>query len=231
MHPAVARSFTSRCYSNRCWRRSTSRPTATTSTARSGAADTAAPSCSVSDQPGGCWRLIVIPRRSRRRTRRLRQDARFELIRNDFAEIGHIAVDRGLGGKRRRNLPRPGRVIAAAGSRASRLQFSARRPARHAHGSRTRTERGGVARDRGRRGSLSRVLRRFGEERYAPRIARAIVAARDEAPSTRPGTPCRTRQRGGAAARRQQAPRNAHLPGDSGVFQRRAGTARARSAR
>lgn len=111
----------------------------------------------------------------------LAQDARFELIRNDFAEIGHIAVDRGLGGSvdgilldlgvSSPQLDRGHRGFSFQHDGPLDMRMDPERGQSAAAWLATVEER-----------ELSRVLRRFGEERYAPRIARAIVAARDEAP-------------------------------------------------
>ena len=75
---------------------------------------------------------------------------------------------------------------------------------------------------------LARILREYGEERFAGRIAKAIVASAPSEPFTT------TAAAGGAAARRRSRPRpaahrrppgQAHLPGAAHRGQRRAGRA------
>ena len=71
---------------------------------------------------------------------------------------------------------------------------------------------------RGRSGAWRRVLRDFGEERYADRIARAIARERARAPITTTDRP-RRRRHGrdpGPGPLRRRPPRQAHVPGRCG---------------
>ena len=61
---------------------------------------------------------------------------------------------------------------------------------------------------------LARVIREYGEEKFAKRIARDIVAARREGPIERTGAAGRDRGARSADARARQASRDAHVPGD-----------------
>jgi len=84
-------------------------------------------------------------------------------------------------GAGRRPAARPRRVVAAARRRQPRLQLPGRRPPRHAHGSRQRGKRCRLA-GAGPEREIATVLSDFGEERFAKRIARAIVQARTSTP-------------------------------------------------
>ena len=79
---------------------------------------------------------------------------------------------------------------------------------------------------------LADIFRRYGEERYARQIARAIVRRRAQAAVRAHGRPRRDDQAGdpGAGAVRRGASREARLPGAPDRGQRRARRARARAA-
>ena len=72
---------------------------------------------------------------------------------------------------------------------------------------------------------LRRVIRKYGDERFASRIARAIVAARPIETTTELGRGRDRRDSGGGAAHRGTS-RQAHVPGDPHRGQRRARRAR-----
>ena len=75
---------------------------------------------------------------------------------------------------------RPGGLVAAARSGRARVLLPPVRPARHADGSRTRARPPPSTCSRVGEAELTGVLRELGEERYARRIARAIVEARGQ---------------------------------------------------
>ena len=87
---------------------------------------------------------------------------------------------------RRRDPARPRRLVDAARPARARLLVRGRRAARHAHGPDAGADR---ARDSSTRATSasSRHLPRYGEERYARQIARAIVRRRKEQPFERTG--------------------------------------------
>ena len=92
----------------------------------------------------------------------------------------------GTGGPRHRSHRRHarghGHVVVSARGRGTRLQLSARRPARHAHGHDDRTDRRRPAAWTREESEIADAIYKFGEERFSRRIARSIVEARDSAP-------------------------------------------------
>ena len=80
---------------------------------------------------------------------------------------------------------------------------------------------------------LTRILRAYGEERFAARIAARIVRARRTAPLTRTGELVDVVRAAipAAASVDRRPPRQAHVPGAADPGQRRARGARARAAR
>ena len=125
---------------------------------------------------------------------------------------------------------RPRRVVAAARPRRSRLLVPERRPARHADGRRSALV-GGRRRQRLRRARTRRIIRRYGDERFAGRIARAIVAARPLQSTTELAEVVTTAIPAAGAAHRR-TPGEADVPGDPHRGQRRTRRAcRARSTR
>ncbi len=89
----------------------------------------------------------------------------------------------------------------------ARLQLSPRRPTRHAHGSRGGRTADDVVNGYD-QGELARVIREYGDERFAGRIARAIVAGRPVTSTTElaaivaAAIPAATRRTGGHPAKR-----------------------------
>ncbi len=69
---------------------------------------------------------------------------------------------------------------------------------------------------------LVRILRTYGEERFADRIARRIVAAREQAPFTTSARLVQVLSEAIPVARDRRAPRQAHLPGAAHRGERRA---------
>ena len=97
------------------------------------------------------------------------------------------AAARGERRPRRRDPARPRRLLDAARPARARLLVRRRRAARHAHGSDRRTSSArDVVNDWSER-DLVTIFRRYGEERYAKQIARAIVRRRREQPFERTG--------------------------------------------
>ena len=85
----------------------------------------------------------------------------------------------------RRHPVRSRRVLAAARRPRARLQLHAGWSPRHAHERCDRARAPRTSSTARPRAELIRIFRDYGEERYAPRIARAIVADRDSAPFER----------------------------------------------
>ena len=128
------------------------------------------------------------PRRPRRRQpppRPLRRPRR--TVHARFDQLARAApASHGVDELSRRAV-RPRRVVAAARPRRPRLLVPQRRAARHAHGPHAAVV-GRRRRQRLRRAtSWPGVIRRYGDERFAGRIARAIVAARPIADDDRAG--------------------------------------------
>ena len=134
-----------------------------------------------------CSASTAIPTRSPPPTARLERfgdrfhavHARFDDLRqimhtDQIASPPHLDVDASL----ERRAVRPRRVVAAARPRRARLLVPPRRAARHAHGHRPRRGRRPTSSTATDVDELARVIRRYGDERFARRIARAIVAAR-----------------------------------------------------
>ena len=109
--------------------------------------------------------------------------ARF--LRGDFAVVLEQLASNGV--QRRRHALRPRRLEHAARPAGARLLVRGRRAARHAHGPERRRHRR-RARQRGERArARRRSSARYGEERYARQIARAIGRRRRERPFERTG--------------------------------------------
>ena len=97
------------------------------------------------------------------------------------------------GGGGRRDPARPRRLEHAARPARARLLVRGRRTARHAHGPLRRGV-GARARERARRSaSCETIFHRYGEERYAKQIARAIARRRRRAPVRADGPSSSTR--------------------------------------
>ena len=128
-----------------------------------------------------------------------------------FSALDQVARDIGVERGRRRAARRR-RLVDAARRCGARLLVPARRAARHAHGHAkgrapptwSRTPPSAI---------LPRIIAMLGEERHARAVARAIVAARREAPIT--STRAARRHRGARRAReaRRHPSRDAHVPG------------------
>ena len=72
---------------------------------------------------------------------------------------------------------------------------------------------------------LTRIIRDYGEERHAARVARAIIEARSAGPVETTGKLAAHRRARAAAPRAQQEPGDADVPGPAHRGQRRAGRA------
>ena len=126
---------------------------------------------------------------------------------------------------------RPRRVLAAARRAGPRVRLLLRRAAGHADGPEPGARPPPRCSTPTRRPELARVLREYGEERFARRIAEAVVRARPRAPltSTAQLAEHRPRRRFPAPARRTGGqPGQADLPGAADRGQRRTGRAGAR---
>ena len=89
--------------------------------------------------------------------------------------------------RRRRDPARPRRLLDAARPARARLLVRGRRAARHAHGQRRPSCARATSSTRPTSASSALIFRRYGEERYARQIARAIVRRRGEQPFERTG--------------------------------------------
>ena len=103
---------------------------------------------------------------------------RLTLVEGRFGELDAIA--RGSASRARRRRARHRRLLDAARRGRARLLAALRRAARHAHGRQGRSAADILREDD--EATIADILSIFGEERAARRIARAIVADRDDAP-------------------------------------------------
>ena len=101
------------------------------------------------------------------------------------------------------------------------FSFVRRRPARHAHGPAARASRPPQWLARADEAEIAAVLHDLGEERFAERIARAIVAARAEAPILTTRALADLVARAVPDPRAGQAPGHPHLSGPAHPGQRR----------
>ena len=105
----------------------------------------------------------------------LTSDPRIEFVRSDFAELATCLGERGIEGQVDGLLFDLGVSSPQLDEADTGLQLSPRRTARHAHGSGFRRLCSRLAAIRGRKDLEAECSIKYGEERDAPRIARAIV--------------------------------------------------------
>ena len=107
-------------------------------------------------------------------------DGRLTLVEDRFSNLAEVCAAQGIdAGRRRGDGCR--RVVDADRPGRPRLLVPPRRPARHAHGPATVRPRP-MSWRRASEADLAKIIYIFGEERHSRAVARAIVAARKEAP-------------------------------------------------
>ena len=107
------------------------------------------------------------------------------LLHGEFSSVLEQLADERRAG--RRDPARPRRLVDAARPARARLLVRGRRAARHAHGSVRRADGARASSTRRDERELADIFRRYGEERYARQIARAIVSRRGKQPFERTG--------------------------------------------
>ena len=147
---------------------------------------------------------------------------RTTLVHAVYDEIPEVLADLGIG-PRRGGALRPRGLLDAARRARARLRLRRGRAAGHADGRHRRADRGrGAQHLPG--GGAARILRTYGEEKFARQIARAIVREREREPFDRSARLVDLlREVIPAPARRtRRPPGQAHLPGAADRGQRRA---------
>ena len=102
---------------------------------------------------------------------------RVELVHADYRAIDDVLDSRQIAARRRR-ARRSRRLVDAVRRAGPRLQLSARRAARHAHGSQPAARRRPIWSRESSERDLADAIFQYGEERFSRRIARALVEAR-----------------------------------------------------